>query len=610
MRRTGATRDTSRREQDSTSQRESGSAERTAPEEPLAALHRAGGNQAVQSLAGRERVDRAASEGVGGVSDGGEPLLRGPTADLCPRCISRYRAGKSLDCEECESALDGGAGGQAVEASTDGPTVQPKLAVSDPDDRYEREAERVAEAVMRDDAGASPERGGKRAPEAVQRMCSACQERFRRGKPLNCEECEAELQRATDSSGGEVDGDVAGQVRSARTGGRPLPEQTRSYFESRMGRDFGDVRVHTGAQADEAARSLNARAFTLGSDVVFRAGEYRPHTRSGKRLLAHELTHVVQQGRRQGGPDPTAQRQVAAEKTRDPPDTYTVREGDTLWDIAEAYYGDGSEWPKIYGANRDLIGDNPDHIEPRWELDIPNGRYPDPEPIMPPVPTGDPSPDLDQPEGVPAGPAISAGVTDCPTEKEKAVTNAHKRAITGTSDAVSAYNRFIGAARRSSDLDELETELGERTARLLSEGWDLPIWSVARANPDIAGPFSTDVNLRAVTSALEEIMGVYWTINNALKEGDFNYECQDSYALIPNTGCDPGVNAFVTPLTTMTGWGNVHICPDAPIENQEKLAKTIVHEVGHYYAGLKDETRTKLDSAYHYDMNAFKFPTE
>jgi len=296
MRRTGATRDTSRREQDSTSQRESGSAERTAPEEPLAALHRAGGNQAVQSLAGRERVDRAASEGVGGVSDGGEPLLRGPTADLCPRCISRYRAGKSLDCEECESALAAESGEQAIEVSTDGPAVQPKLAVSDPDDRYEREAERVAEAVMREDAGANAERGGERAPEAVQRMCSACQERSRRGKPLNCEECEAELQRATDSSGGEVDGDVAGQVRAARRGGRPLPEQTRSYLESRMGRDFGDVRVHTGTQADEAARSLNARAFTLGSDVVFRAGEYRPHTRSGKRLLAHELTHVVQQG--------------------------------------------------------------------------------------------------------------------------------------------------------------------------------------------------------------------------------------------------------------------------------------------------------------------------
>ena len=319
MRRTGATRDTSRREQDSTSQRESGSAERTAPEEPLAALHRAGGNQAVQSLAGRERVDRAASEGVGGVSDGGEPLLRGPTADLCPRCISRYRAGKPLDCEECESALAAGAGEQAVDASTDGPAVQPKLEVSDPDDRYEREAERVAEAVMREDAGANAERGGERAPEAVQRMCSACQERSRRGKPLNCEECEAELQRATDSSGGEVDGDVAGQVRAARRGGRPLPEQTRSYLESRMGRDFGDVRVHTGTQADEAARSLNARAFTLGSDVVFRSGEYRPQTRSGKRLLAHELTHVVQQG----GAAPASASAVGPVSGRSKPSTGT-----------------------------------------------------------------------------------------------------------------------------------------------------------------------------------------------------------------------------------------------------------------------------------------------
>ncbi len=79
--------------------------------------------------------------------------------------------------------------------------------------------------------------------------------------------------------------------------GRPLDNYTRSSMESRFGYDFGNVRVHTDAQAVEAAKAINARAFTIGRDVVFGAGEYTPDTETGKRLLAHELTHVIQQGK-------------------------------------------------------------------------------------------------------------------------------------------------------------------------------------------------------------------------------------------------------------------------------------------------------------------------
>jgi hypothetical protein len=75
-----------------------------------------------------------------------------------------------------------------------------------------------------------------------------------------------------------------------------LPKSTREFFEPRFGRDFSDVRVHTGARAADAAKSLNARAFTLGKDIVFGSGQYFPQTSAGNRLLAHELTHVVQQG--------------------------------------------------------------------------------------------------------------------------------------------------------------------------------------------------------------------------------------------------------------------------------------------------------------------------
>jgi Domain of unknown function (DUF4157) len=78
-------------------------------------------------------------------------------------------------------------------------------------------------------------------------------------------------------------------------GGSPLDAGTRSFMEERLGQDFSDVRVHTGAQADGSARSINAQAYTAGTDVVFRSGVYAPETDSGRAVLAHELTHVVQQ---------------------------------------------------------------------------------------------------------------------------------------------------------------------------------------------------------------------------------------------------------------------------------------------------------------------------
>jgi hypothetical protein len=79
--------------------------------------------------------------------------------------------------------------------------------------------------------------------------------------------------------------------------GQPLDRETRNFFEPRLGHDLGAVRIHTGDAAAESARSVNARAYTLGSDIVFGSGEYAPHSESGKHLIAHELAHVSQQRR-------------------------------------------------------------------------------------------------------------------------------------------------------------------------------------------------------------------------------------------------------------------------------------------------------------------------
>ncbi|WP_440956056.1 eCIS core domain-containing protein [Methanosarcina sp. Mfa9] len=93
----------------------------------------------------------------------------------------------------------------------------------------------------------------------------------------------------------ETTPDLESRINAVRGGGRPLPESERAFYEPRFGYDFSGVRVHTDAKAAESARAVNARAFTVGMDVAFGEGQYAPGTGDGQRLIAHELTHVVQQ---------------------------------------------------------------------------------------------------------------------------------------------------------------------------------------------------------------------------------------------------------------------------------------------------------------------------
>jgi hypothetical protein len=113
-----------------------------------------------------------------------------------------------------------------------------------------------------------------------------------------CEKCRLQrlsVQRraaAKESAPSEIPTIVHEVLRSP---GRPLDAATRAFFEPRFGHDFSEVRVHTDAKAAESARSVNALAYTVGRDVVFGTGQYAPYSREGRRLLAHELGHVVQQ---------------------------------------------------------------------------------------------------------------------------------------------------------------------------------------------------------------------------------------------------------------------------------------------------------------------------
>jgi hypothetical protein len=164
---------------------------------------------------------------------------------------------------------------QAVAAQV----VSNSLSLSRSSDSREREADSVADTVMRM-AQPTPKiaQTEPSAPSApiVQRRCADCEE----------------------ERGPQVTNTVAASIRSLQGNGRPLPAATRAFFEPRFDADFGNVRVHTDTQAARTASSINARAFTLGSDIAFAAGQFSPNTDTGQRLLAHELTHVVQQ---QGG---------------------------------------------------------------------------------------------------------------------------------------------------------------------------------------------------------------------------------------------------------------------------------------------------------------------
>jgi Domain of unknown function (DUF4157) len=175
--------------------------------------------------------------------------------------------------------------------------LQPKLCVSRPDDVYEREADRVADDVMRMQEPAQSEAASGARPLGmrIQRLCPECEQGLQRKTPMEDEEplIQGKRDGAVPDEGASA---IEPYVNALSGRGEPLPAATRAFFEPRFGADFSAVRVHADAAADRSAESINAVAYTSGSHVVFRAGRYDPVRPEGKHLLAHELVHVLQQG--------------------------------------------------------------------------------------------------------------------------------------------------------------------------------------------------------------------------------------------------------------------------------------------------------------------------
>lgn len=175
---------------------------------------------------------------------------------------------------------------------TAGP-VQTKLAINKPGDEYEKEADLVAAQVMHMPAPAAGI--DRKTGLQIQRLCCECENELKH-QPLEDEE-EHRLQARSDSRVTRVDPNVENSIHTLPARGQPLPETVRSFMGPRFNTDFGDVRIHTDSYAHDLARSLNAQAFTVGRDIIFGAGHYDPGSEEGRRLLAHELTHVIQQRR-------------------------------------------------------------------------------------------------------------------------------------------------------------------------------------------------------------------------------------------------------------------------------------------------------------------------
>ncbi len=251
-------------------------------------------------------------------------------------------------------------------ASVDGKmfSVQPKVEVGAPNDKYEQEADAMADKVM-----SMPAPGEK----GVQRKCAACEKEEAQTKPLanlitplvqrqeeekeepaqtkllqrqeeeeepaqakqlqrqeeekeepaqakllqrqeeekeepaqakllqrqeeeKEEPAQAKLIQRKEVRETSAGPSIESRLSNSKGGGSPLPDETRSFMESRFGSDFSGVKVHTDSNAVQMNKELSAQAFTHGSDVYFNQGKYDPDSSSGKHLLAHELTHTVQQG--------------------------------------------------------------------------------------------------------------------------------------------------------------------------------------------------------------------------------------------------------------------------------------------------------------------------
>lgn len=254
---------------------------------------------------------------------------------------------------------------------------------------HEREADRVAERVL-----AMPDPSHRPPGTAPASRAAAPSDRLPDNQAKQAAPSHSETGRLGAANGGLVAGH-----------GQPLPSGERKFFEPRFGRSFAGVRIHSGAAATASARRLSAKAFTLGRDVVFGAGQYAPGSTEGRRLIAHELTHVVQQD----GRGATIQREDDDEawvQDRDGNLYYKTREEA---EHRRRALDEKGEWDEYRVTDFELKG------KTRWRVEM-RGRK---SPQTPAPPESAPKDEARQPreDTEPATPTEKPSESTTPTEK-------------------------------------------------------------------------------------------------------------------------------------------------------------------------------------------------
>jgi hypothetical protein len=215
---------------------------------------------------------------------------QGPQAETSSSGELMQRSSLSSDPYGEVLALQGMVGNGAVNRLLRGgrsAVVQAKLTIGQPGDKYEQEADRVAEEVVR--------RMNNPQSEPLQRQPLLEVEDKHLCRKPTVQNPISSLYPVSVGDGIAVSPRLETTIQHARCGGYPLPNQVREPMERAFGSDFGEVRIHTGVEPDYLSRMLSARAFTVGHDIFFSRDIYNPDNNQGKKLIAHELTHVIQQ---------------------------------------------------------------------------------------------------------------------------------------------------------------------------------------------------------------------------------------------------------------------------------------------------------------------------
>jgi uncharacterized membrane protein YgcG len=190
-----------------------------------------------------------------------------------PPFLANAPTNGNLHCESGRSAItpdSAVASARRVHFDLSRIRIEPKLAISRPGDEHEREAERVAAAVMSGSA------------MAKSRIFDSSGDEHEVGRRLSDESQHSTMPPPA-------------VISALSSSSQPLEPEARKFMEVRFGYDFSRVRIHENSEASQASRAIAARAYTVGSDIVFGAGQYRPNSHGGRQLIAHELTHVLQQ---------------------------------------------------------------------------------------------------------------------------------------------------------------------------------------------------------------------------------------------------------------------------------------------------------------------------